>query len=62
MCGRGSQRGILTSSVPCALNPARRGDHCPAVSSAPGASWELTLTLTYPELGPSTETEAGLTP
>ena len=46
MCGRGSQRGILTGTVPCALNSALRGDHCPAVGSAPGTSWDLTLTLT----------------
>ena len=45
MCGRGSQRGILTGTVPCALNSALRGDHCPAVGSAPGTSWDLTLTL-----------------
>ena len=31
MCGRGSQRGILTGTVPCALNSVLRGDHCPAV-------------------------------
>ena len=48
MCGRGSQRGILTGTVPCALNSALRGDHCPAVGSAPGTSWDLTLTLTLP--------------
>ena len=35
----GSQRLILTSSLLCALNSALRGDQCPAVSSAPGASW-----------------------
>ena len=26
MCGRGSQRGILTGTVPCALHSALRGD------------------------------------
>ena len=46
MCGRGSQRGILTGTVPCALNSVLRGDHCPAVGLAPGTSWDLTLTLT----------------
>ena len=51
MCGRGSQRGILTGTVPCALNSALRGDHCPAVGSAPGTSWDLTLTLTRPRSG-----------
>ena len=51
MCGRGSQRGILTGTVPCALNPVLRRDHCPAVGSAPGTSCELTLTLTLPRTG-----------
>ena len=51
MCGRGSQRGILTGTVPCALNLALRGDHCPAVGSAPGTSWYLTLTLNLPRTG-----------
>ena len=51
MCGRGSQRGILTSTVPCALNSALWGEHCPAVGSAPGTSWDLTLTLTLPRTG-----------
>ena len=51
MCGRGSQRGILTGTVPCALNSALRGDHCPAVGSAPGTSWDLTLTLNLPRTG-----------
>ena len=51
MCGRGSQRGILTGTVPCALNSALRGDHCPAVGSAPGPSWDLTLTLNLPRPG-----------
>ena len=46
MCGLGSQRGILTGTVPCALNSALRGDHCPAVGSAPGTSWDRTRTLT----------------
>ena len=45
MCGRGSQRGILTDTVPCVLNSALWGDHCPAVGSAPGTTWDLTLTL-----------------
>ena len=39
MCGLGSQRVILTDTVPCALNSAPWGDHCPAVGSAPGNSW-----------------------
>ena len=51
MCGRGSQRGILTGTVPCAVNSALRGDHYPAVGSAPGTSWDLTLTLTLPRTG-----------
>ena len=51
MCGRGSQRGILTGTVPCALNSVLRGDHCPTVGSAPGTSWDLTLTLTLPRTG-----------
>ena len=51
MCGRGSQRGILTGTVPWALNSALRGDHSPAVSSAPGTSWDLTPTLTLPRTG-----------
>ena len=51
VCGLGSQRRILTGTVPCALNSALRGDHCPAVGSAPGASWDLTLTLTLLRTG-----------
>ena len=51
MCGRGSQRGILTGTVSCALNSALQGDHCPAVGSAPGTSWGLTLTITLPRTG-----------
>ena len=51
VCGPGSQRRILTGSLPCALNSGLRGDHCPAVGSAPGASWDLTLTLTVPRTG-----------
>ena len=51
MCGRGSQRGILSGTVPCALHSALRGDHCPAVGSAPGTSWVLTLILTLPRTG-----------
>ena len=51
MCGRGSQRGKLTGTVPCALKAALRGDHCTAVGSAPGTSWELTLTLTLSRTG-----------
>ena len=45
MCGPGSQRGILTGTVLYALNSALRGDQGPAVGSAPGTSWDLTLTL-----------------
>ena len=48
MCGRGSQRWILNGTVPCALNSALRGDHCPALGSAPGTSCDLTLTETLP--------------
>ena len=51
MCGRGSQRGKLTGTVPCALKSDLRGDHCPAVGSSPGTSWYLTLTLTLPRTG-----------
>ena len=51
MCGRGSQIGILTGTLPCALNSALRGDHCPAVGSEPGTSWDLTLTLNLPRTG-----------
>ena len=43
--GFGSQRGNLTGTIPCALNSALRGDHGPAVGLAPGASWDITLTL-----------------
>ena len=51
VCGVGSRRGILTGTVPCALNSALRGDHCPAVSSAPGDLWGLTLTLNLARTG-----------
>ena len=51
MCGGGSQRGILTGTVPCALNSALWGDHCPPLDSAPGTSWDLNLTLTLPRTG-----------
>ena len=51
MCGHGRQRRILTGTHPCALNLALQGDHCPAVGSAPGASWDLTQTLTLPRTG-----------
>ena len=51
VCGVGSRRGILTGTVPCALNSALRGDHCPAVSSAPGDLWGLTLTLNRARTG-----------
>ena len=51
LCGLASQRLILTGTLPCALNSALLGDHCPAVGSAPGASWDLTLTLTLPRTG-----------
>ena len=51
VCGLGSQRGMLTGTVPCALNSALGGDHDPAVGSAPGTSWELTLTLNLPRTG-----------
>ena len=51
LCGLGSQREILTGSLPCALNSVLRGDHCPAVGSAPGASWDLSLTLILPGNG-----------
>ena len=51
MCSRRSQRGILTGTVPCALNSTLQGDHCPAVGSAPGTSWVLTLTLTLLRTG-----------
>ena len=44
VCVLDSQRRILTGTVPSALNSALRGDDYPAVCSAPGASWDLTLT------------------
>ena len=44
-------KGILTGTVRCAFNSALRGDHCPTVGSAPGATWDLTLTLTLPQSG-----------
>ena len=56
VCGLGPQRRILTGTIPFARHLALRGDHCPAVGSAPGASWDLTLPLTVPLTGPSTET------
>ena len=46
VCGLGSQSRIVTGTVPCVLNSDLRGDNCTAVGSAPGASWNLTPTLT----------------
>ena len=51
VCGLGSQRLIVTGNIPCAFNSARQGDHCPAVGSAPGASWIITLTLALRQTG-----------
>ena len=51
MCGRRRQRGILAGTVPCALNSALGGDHCPTVGSAPGGDRYPTLTLTLPLSG-----------
>ena len=51
MFGLGSQRQILTGTILCALNSSLRGDQCPAMCLALGASWELTLTLTLPRTG-----------
>ena len=51
MCGRGRQRGILAGTVPCALNSVLGGDHWRTVGSAPGTSWDPTLTLTLPLSG-----------
>ena len=48
VCGLGSQRRILTGTVPCALNSSIWGDHSPAVVSAPGASRYPTVNLTLP--------------
>ena len=48
LCGLGSQREILSGSLPCALKSALRGNHCPGVFSATGSSWYLTQTLTLP--------------
>ena len=45
VCGFGSENRILTGTVPCALNSALRGDHCPEVGLPSGASRDLTLTL-----------------
>ena len=36
---------------PLCPQSALRGFHCPAVGSAPGTSWDLTLTLTLPRTG-----------
>ena len=41
----GIQRRILTSTFPCAFNSALRGDHCFAVGSVRGTSWDVPLTL-----------------
>ena len=46
-----SQRGILTGTVPFALNSGLRRDHCPPVGSTAGTSWDLTQTLTLPRTG-----------
>ena len=46
VCGLGSQSRIMTGTVPCALKSALWGDLCPAVGLAPGASRDLTLSLT----------------
>ena len=51
VCDLGSQRLIMTSTLRCALNSTLRGDHCPPVVSAPGAPWDLTLTLTLTRTG-----------
>ena len=56
VCGLGTQRWILTGTVPWALNAALQGYHCPAVGLAPGASWDLTLNQTLPGPGTSNET------
>ena len=48
VCGHGSQRRILAGTVPCTLNSDLHGDHCPGLCLVPGASWDLTLTLTVP--------------
>ena len=42
---------ILTVTIPCAFNSDLRGDHCPAVDSALGESWDVTFTLTLPLIG-----------
>ena len=62
VCGLGSQSMILTGTLPCALHSALRGDFCPAVRSAPGASWDLTLTLSPPGTGNLHRTYAYLEP
>ena len=46
VCGLGSKRLILTVTIAFVLKSALRGDHSPAVGLAPGASRDLTLTLT----------------
>ena len=53
LCVLGSQRLILTGTLPCALNSALRGDHCPAVGLEPGPTRDLTLTLTPTPTPPS---------
>ena len=46
VCGLGSKRLILTVTIAFVLKSALRGDHSPAVGLAPGASRDLTLSLT----------------
>ena len=46
LSGLGTQRLILTGTLPCALHSALQEYNCTAVGSAPGASWDLSLTLT----------------
>ena len=46
VCGVGSRRGILTGTVPCALNSALQRDQwVPCCGFGAGASWDLTLIL-----------------
>ena len=46
MWGRGTQRLMLTGTLPSALQSALRGDNCTAVGSGSRTSWELISTIT----------------
>ena len=46
LSGLGTQRLILTGTLPCVLHSALHGDKCTVGVSVAGASWVLSLTLT----------------